>query len=172
MLAPVDTLADPRRTPQPVVWGQFPSSQRPTIGRAMAVSSRISASSVNSLPQWCLTRAANHMAPSPSPAAQKRETMAAIRALAGRPAPSSFPTLVEAPRLRDEGKTYTREVVWMRMPMEATVAFGLLRRPQRIIISSYHHHSRQTETQVGTARASSEDHPRRQLWLGDTHESS
>ncbi|KAI4389832.1 hypothetical protein MLD38_002014 [Melastoma candidum] len=98
--------------------------------------------------------------------------MEVILALAGWPPPSSFPTLVDTPRLRDEGKMYTSEVVCMRMPMEATVAFGLVRRPQRIIMSSYHHHSRQTETQVGTARARREDQPRRQSRLGVTQESS
>ncbi|CAA6657625.1 unnamed protein product [Spirodela intermedia] len=46
--------------------------------------------------------------------------------------------------------------------MEATVAWGLTKRPQRRIISSYHHHSRHTDAHVGTASRSRADHPRRQ----------
>ncbi|CAA7387747.1 unnamed protein product [Spirodela intermedia] len=55
--------------------------------------------------------------------------------------------------------------------MAATVARGLTSSPQRMIISSYHHHSRQTEVQVGTARRTRVDHPRRQSTLGLTQES-
>ncbi|KAF1890193.1 hypothetical protein Lal_00025526 [Lupinus albus] len=51
------------------------------------------------------------------------------------------------------------------------VAFGFTRRPHNIIINSYHHHSRQTETQVGIASASNEDHPLMQFMLGETHDS-
>ncbi|CAA7393710.1 unnamed protein product [Spirodela intermedia] len=56
--------------------------------------------------------------------------------------------------------------------MEATVAWGLTKRPQRRIISSYHHHSRHTDAHVGTASRSRADHPRRQSTPGLTHESS
>ena len=50
------------------------------------------------------------------------------------------------------------------------VAFGFTKRPHSIIMNSYHHHSRQTETQVGIASDSNEDHPLMQSTLGETHE--
>ncbi|CAA6656309.1 unnamed protein product [Spirodela intermedia] len=43
--------------------------------------------------------------------------------------------------------------------MEATVALGLASSPQRRIMISYHHHSRQTEIQLGTARLSRDLQP-------------
>ena len=52
-------------------------------------------------------------------------------------------------------------VVWMRMPMDATVACGSARRPQRRIMISYHHYSRQTLTQLGRARRTSSPQPRK-----------
>ncbi|CAA7387749.1 unnamed protein product [Spirodela intermedia] len=105
MLAPTLGRALPRRTPQPVVWGQLPSSHSPAMGSAAAVSSRISSSAVKSRPHRCRTAMVKPMARRPITAEQPRDTTAAARARAGRPAPSSFPTRVETPRLREEGKT-------------------------------------------------------------------
>nr|CAB3468188.1 unnamed protein product [Digitaria exilis] len=43
--------------------------------------------------------------------------------------------------------------------MDATAGFGSGRRPQRRIITSYHHHSRHTDAQLGKARRASGPHP-------------
>ncbi|KAJ0519685.1 hypothetical protein HanRHA438_Chr10g0430801 [Helianthus annuus] len=131
----------------------------------------MSGSSVKNLPHWCLINVVNSIAIRPNTTAHTSEIIIEIRALAGRFAPSSFPTLVDTPRLNAEGKTYTNDVVWMRIPIEATVALGFASNPHSIIMSSYHHHSRHTETHVGMAYAKREDHPRRQSALGATHES-
>ncbi|CAA7391859.1 unnamed protein product [Spirodela intermedia] len=159
MFAPARGLALPRSTPQPVVCGQLPSSQRPMIGSTAAVSPMMLGSAVNMAAHECRTDMAKPSAVRPSTKLQERPTRAEVRALLGRLAPSSFPTRVETPKLREEGKMYMKAVVWMRIPMEATVALGLASSPQRSIMISYHHHSRQTEIQLGTARLSRDLQP-------------
>ncbi|KAG5616860.1 hypothetical protein H5410_016684 [Solanum commersonii] len=47
------------------------------------------------------------------------------------------------------------------MPIEATVAFGLINKPHSKIMISYHHHSKQTEMQLGIAKFKSDFHPLR-----------
>ncbi|CAA6666063.1 unnamed protein product [Spirodela intermedia] len=53
--------------------------------------------------------------------------------------------------------------------MEATVALGSGSRPQSRIMSSYHHHSKQTDTQLGVARRTRGLHPPRHLRVGASH---
>ncbi|KAF1890165.1 hypothetical protein Lal_00025498 [Lupinus albus] len=105
MFSPIIGLAQPLNTPQPVVCGQFPSSQSPTIGNTKEVSSRISWSLVKNLPHWCLSKVVKSIAPRPNTTAQKSDTNIAILALLGLLAPNSFPTLVETPRLSEDGNT-------------------------------------------------------------------
>ncbi|BAS87284.1 Os03g0839250, partial [Oryza sativa Japonica Group] len=50
------------------------------------------------------------------------------------------------------GTVYMRLVVWMSTPAAPTAAAGSGRYPASTVTTSYHHHSRQTPTQLGTAR--------------------
>ena len=50
--------------------------------------------------------------------------------------------------------------------MDATVDFGSGKSPHRRIINSYHHHSRQTDTQLGKAKRASGAHPIRDSLVG------
>ncbi|CAA6653503.1 unnamed protein product [Spirodela intermedia] len=96
----VGPYAGPRAAPQDPAaggLGQLPSSHSPAMGSAAAVSSRISSSAVKSRPHRCRTAMVKLMARRPITAEQPRDTTAAARARAGRPAPSSFPTRVETP---------------------------------------------------------------------------
>ncbi|KAG5616862.1 hypothetical protein H5410_016686 [Solanum commersonii] len=97
-------LAVPLKTPQPVVCGQFPNSQSPIIGKTTDVNANISLSLVNILAQTFLTVTAKNRAVKPKMKLPARPTMAATFALPGLLAPSSFPTLVDTLKLRDDGK--------------------------------------------------------------------
>lgn len=103
MFAPVEGRALPLSTPQPVVCGQLPSSQSPTIGMAIAVRDKIVWSDVNNHPHTWRMVVVKVMAKMPTTTAQKRATNMAIRALCGLLAPSSLPILVETARLSEEG---------------------------------------------------------------------
>ncbi len=178
MLAPMVGRALPRSTPQPVVCGQLPSSQRPTMGMAIAVRDKMSLLLVKIWPQvWriVVVKVAARTATTP---AHPRATSIAVRALPGRLAPSSLPTRVDTAKLSADGKMYTSAVVWIKMPMVATVASALINNPERMIMNSYHHHSRHTDTQLGMAKFSSglhslrhsTDHPVHDfLYLPDHH---
>ncbi|WRX17417.1 hypothetical protein QQP08_009904 [Theobroma cacao] len=111
MFAPDFGLAVPRKTPQPVVCGQFPSSQSPSIGKTIDVKAMISGSSVNMVAHFFLTSIAKANAESPMTELEERPTIAASFALFGLLAPSSFPTLVDTPKLKEDGKMYIKDVV-------------------------------------------------------------
>ncbi|WVZ11245.1 hypothetical protein V8G54_015775 [Vigna mungo] len=111
MFAPNFGLAVPLKTPQTVVWGQFPSSQSPMIGNTIDVKARISPSPVNIFAQTFLTEIANAKAENPNTKLKQSPTSAAIFALTGFPAPNSFPTRVDTPKLKDDGKMYIKAVV-------------------------------------------------------------
>lgn len=58
--------------------------------------------------------------------------------------------------------------------MVATAAFAFMRRPEKMIINSYHHHSKQTDTQLGMAKVRRDLHslkhsvdqpPQHLLWM-------
>ena len=74
--------------------------------------------------------------------------MAVLLALDACPAPSEWPTLVVNATLSENGNTYKNPSVWMRIPMVASVACGLLSKPHKNNIISYHHHSKHTEMQL------------------------
>uniref|UniRef100_A0A5K1GYT2 Uncharacterized protein n=1 Tax=Nymphaea colorata TaxID=210225 RepID=A0A5K1GYT2_9MAGN len=63
-----------------------------------------------------------------------------------------------------------KDVVCMRMPIDATVALGFRSSPHSRIMISYHHHSRHTETQLGTAKLRRERQSLRHSLDGLTHE--
>jgi hypothetical protein len=103
MFAPTFGLAVPLKTPQPVVCGQFPSSQRPIIGKTSDVNAMISLSCVNMLAHTFLTITAKARAENPKMKLKERPTLAASFAFMGWLAPSSLPTLVDTLKLREEG---------------------------------------------------------------------
>ncbi|KAI4340862.1 hypothetical protein MLD38_025660 [Melastoma candidum] len=111
MFAPTLGLAVPLSTPHPVVCGQFPSSHSPSMGRTAAVILCISSSPVNSPAHPSLTATANPSASTPTATLHPIPTLAASLALFGFPAPSSFPTLVDTPKLRDDGNMYISDVI-------------------------------------------------------------
>ena len=49
------------------------------------------------------------------------------------------------------------------------MALGFVKRPQRMIMISYHHHSKQTETQLGAASFRSGVQPVRHSRVGGVH---
>uniref|UniRef100_A0A7C9DHJ0 Uncharacterized protein n=1 Tax=Opuntia streptacantha TaxID=393608 RepID=A0A7C9DHJ0_OPUST len=104
MWAPTLGRAVPLRTAQPVVCGQFPSSQSPMMGRTNVVSLMISGSLVNMLAHLCLTMKVKNRAEKPIMKLKNRPVVAARLARFGRAAPSSLPTRVERLMLREEGK--------------------------------------------------------------------
>ncbi|BAS90576.1 Os04g0571450 [Oryza sativa Japonica Group] len=161
MLAASLGRALPRSTPHPVVCGQLPSSHKPRMGSTDAVSATMAGSAVNMLAHTLRTRNANAEAKAPNPKPSTSPTVAARLASSGCPAPSSLLTRVDTPKLSDEGKMYMSDVVWISMPMDATVACGFSSRPHSRIMISYHHHSRQTLTQLGSARLMSSPQPRK-----------
>uniref|UniRef100_A0A3Q7HI52 Uncharacterized protein n=1 Tax=Solanum lycopersicum TaxID=4081 RepID=A0A3Q7HI52_SOLLC len=57
---------------------------------------------------------------------------------------------------------YINDVVWIKIPIDATVALGLTNNPHNKIIISYHHHSKQTLTQLGIAKSNNDFHPLKQ----------
>ncbi|KAK9031622.1 hypothetical protein V6N11_055917 [Hibiscus sabdariffa] len=61
------------------------------------------------------------------------------------------------------------DVVWIKIPMEATGALGFTKSPHHTVINSYHHHSKQTETQLGSASLSSGFQPVKHSKLGFSH---
>ena len=96
MLAPNLRQVVPLKTPQPVVCGQFPSSQSPIMGKTIDVKAIISVSCVNILAHIFLTVTAKTNAENPNVKLKERPTIAANFALFfGLLAPSSFPTLVD-----------------------------------------------------------------------------
>ena len=126
------------------------------------VSAMISASWVKKLAQSFLTMIVKNRAENPITKLIERPTMAESLALVGCFAPNSFPTLVETLKLRDDGKMYIRAVVWIKIPIDATVACGFCNNPHSKIMISYHHHSRQTEMQLGMAKLVRDFQPFRQ----------
>ena len=61
--------------------------------------------------QMFLTMTAKSNAENPKTKLEERPIMAASLALFGLLAPSSFPTLVETPKLREDGTMYIKAVV-------------------------------------------------------------
>uniref|UniRef100_A0A5K1H030 Uncharacterized protein n=1 Tax=Nymphaea colorata TaxID=210225 RepID=A0A5K1H030_9MAGN len=104
MFAPVLGLAVPLSTPHPVVCGQFPNSQSPMMGSTLAVILIISPSPVYILAHLFLTMVVKNRAAKPSTKLQQSPTTTDFFALSGLLAPSSLLTLVETPKLREEGK--------------------------------------------------------------------
>lgn len=121
------------------------------MGKIVDVSAMISVSWVKKLAQIFLTLIVKNRAENPIMKLNERPTMAESFALVGCFAPSSFPTLVETLKLRDDGKMYISAVVWIKIPIDATVARGFCNNPHSKIMISYHHHSRHTEMQLGMA---------------------
>ncbi len=152
MLAPMVGRALPRNTPQPVVCGQFPSSHKPTIGMAMAIRDKILLLLVKIWPHLWRIVVVKVVAIIATTPAHPKATSIAVRALPGRLAPSSLLTRVDTAKLSADGKMYTNDVVWIKMPMLATVASALINKPERMIMNSYHHHSKHTDTQLGMAK--------------------
>ncbi|GER40519.1 gamma-glutamyl hydrolase 2 [Striga asiatica] len=153
--APISGLAVPLNTPHPAVCGQFPISHNPTTGSTADVTATISPSAVKTLAHTFLTPNAKTSAKNPNKNPATKPTTAAFRALPGLPAPNSFPTLVDTPKLNDEGKTYTNDVVCISIPIDPTFELGSGKSPHSKIMISYHHHSRHTLTQLGTASLTS-----------------
>lgn len=94
MRAPTAGLAVPRSIPQPVVWGQFPSSQSPIIGITDATRAFNISSLVNSPAHLSRNIDVQQTWIIPIKKAQTNATIAANLALYGFPAPSSFPTYI------------------------------------------------------------------------------
>ncbi|GER36718.1 tetratricopeptide repeat protein [Striga asiatica] len=92
-----------RQKPKPQAF-KFPNSQSPITGKTIDVSAIISSSRVNIPAHTFLTETAKNRADIPSPKLHASPTIAASFALSGLRAPISFPTLVETPKLRDDGK--------------------------------------------------------------------
>jgi hypothetical protein len=134
---------------------------------AMAVKDNISLLLVKIQPHVSRIAVVRMAATTATTPAHPNATSIAMRALLGLFAPSSLPTLVETAKLSADGKMYRSAVVWIRTPILATVASGSISNPERMIMNSYHHHSRHTETQLGIAKFSnglhsfkqSRDHP-------------
>ncbi|KAL4014911.1 hypothetical protein IC575_027132 [Cucumis melo] len=95
------------------------------MGRTAIVSSRISSSFVKTLPHVLLPTVVNASPINEPTNANPIATTAASRAFLGRPAPSSWPTLVETAALRAIGNVYISEVVWITMPEVASAIRGL-----------------------------------------------
>uniref|UniRef100_A0A3Q7EFZ7 Uncharacterized protein n=1 Tax=Solanum lycopersicum TaxID=4081 RepID=A0A3Q7EFZ7_SOLLC len=94
------------------------------MGRTVAVSSRTSLSFVKTLPHASLPMVVSM---NPNVEVKNASPMAipvAKRALAGRPAPSSFPTLLETEALRADGNVYMRDVVCITIADAASGTSG------------------------------------------------
>ncbi|KAJ0909883.1 hypothetical protein HanRHA438_Chr07g0326321 [Helianthus annuus] len=129
------------------------------IGRTIAVNAMISLSWVNIVAHKFLTLVAKSKAENPNIKLHASPTSAARFAQSGRPAPNSLPTRVDTLKLNEDGNMYINAVVCIKIPIEATVARGFTNNPHSKIMISYHHHSRQTDIQLGIAKLSSEFHP-------------
>lgn len=154
MVAPIPGLALPLRIPQLVVCGQFASSHKPIMGRTIMVSSRTSVSLVKILPHASLPNMVPKNPKKEVNRASPMATTAANRALLGLPAPSSLPTRVDAAALSAVGNVYIREVVCIIIADVAKATRGSDKYPARIVMNSYHHHSKQTAMQLGIANRS------------------
>lgn len=104
MLAPKVGLALPLRTPQPVVCGQFPSSQSPATGITIAANDKMALSFVKICPQAFLIVVMNDIAMKLDKTAHDNAIVDEVLAVLGWLAPNSLPTRVETARLKDEGK--------------------------------------------------------------------
>ena len=151
MVAPIPGLALPLKIPQLVVCGQFASSHNPIMGSTIMVSSRTSLSLVKILPHASLPNMVPNNPKNEVKRASPMATTAVNRALLGLPAPSSLPTRVEADALSAVGNVYMREVVCITIADVARATRGSDKYPARIVINSYHHHSKQTAMQLGIA---------------------
>lgn len=63
-------------------------------------------------------------------------------------------TLVETHAARAMGTVYMKLVVWISMAVAPTAEVGFGKYPASTVMISYHHHSKQTPKQLGTARRS------------------
>ena len=151
MVAPIPGLALPLKIPQLVVCGQFASSHNPIMGSTIMVSSRTSLSLVKILPHASLPNMVPNNPKNEVKRASPMATTAVNRALLGLPAPSSLPTRVEADALSAVGNVYMREVVCITIADVARATRGSDKYPARIVMNSYHHHSKQTAMQLGIA---------------------